>query len=200
MPDGPLTSMNTMTQKSISDYRNDDVWPLILAVAAPGLYCCRRSRSPVSVPSGCCRAPSSGSSSASPVVRPNGQHIRAGPKRRTGNEGSEEAKIDADQARELYLRRKQRLEQIRAQQQELTKDQRTLATNRARMHARLIETARALRLSEKRLTEIEEHLAQTRAKIKEEREKFEDKSAQMSALVRAFARHEPAAAPGHVHP
>ncbi len=125
---------------------------------------------------------SSGSSSASPVVRPNGQQIRAGPKRRKGKEGSEEAKVDADQARELYLRRKQRLEQIHAQQQELSKDQRTLATNRARMHARLIETARALRLSEKRLTEIEERLAQTRAKVKEGREKLEEKSAQMSAL------------------
>src|SRR5208283_2653817 len=33
-----------------------------------------------------------------------------------------------------------------------------------------------------RLTEIEEHLAQTRAKIKEEREKLSDKTAQMSAL------------------
>ncbi|MGA9763963.1 MAG: hypothetical protein WBQ49_04735, partial [Rhodomicrobium sp.] len=88
---------------------------------------------------------------------------RPGPKRRTGSEGSDEAKMDAAQARELYIRRKLRLEQIRAQQEELAVDQRTLATNRARMHARLVETAHALRLSEKRLTEIEETLAQTRA-------------------------------------
>ncbi len=108
---------------------------------------------------------------------------RARPKHRTGAEGHAEAKIDADQARELYIRRKQRLEQIHAQQKELAKDQHTLAANRARMRARLIETAHTLRLSEKRLTEIEEKLGQTRAKAKEEREKLEDKSAQMSALL-----------------
>jgi murein hydrolase activator len=104
------------------------------------------------------------------------------PKQRRGKEGSAEAKIDAGQARELYIRRKLRLEQIQAQQQELAKDQRTLATNRARMHARLVETARALRLSEKRLTEIEERLADIRAKAKEQHERLDDKSAQMSAL------------------
>ncbi len=111
-----------------------------------------------------------------------------------GGEGSDEAKMDANQARELYIRRKLRLEQIRAQQEELAKDQRTLATNRARMHARLVETARALRLSEKRLTEIEENLAQTRAKIKEEREKFDNKSAQMSelfVLLQSMSRQPP---------
>ncbi|MGA9765682.1 MAG: peptidoglycan DD-metalloendopeptidase family protein, partial [Rhodomicrobium sp.] len=73
-------------------------------------------------------------------------------------------------------------------------DQRTLATNRARMHARLVETAHALRLSEKRLTEIEETLAQTRAQIKEAREKFDDKSAQMSELfmlLQSMSRQPP---------
>jgi septal ring factor EnvC (AmiA/AmiB activator) len=138
--------------------------------------------------------PASGASSASPVIQPNAQQSRAGPKRRKGKEGSEEAKIDADQARELYMRRKLRLEQIQAEQKEISKDQRTLAANRARMHARLIETARALRLSEKRLTEIEEHLAQTRAKVKEQREKLDDKSAQMSALfvlMQSMSRQPP---------
>ncbi len=93
-----------------------------------------------------------------------------------------EAKLDPAQARQLYYLRKQRLEQIRAQQDEVARDQRTLTTNRARMHARLVETAKALSLSEKRLTEIEERLAPTRAKIKDEREKFEDKTVQMSTL------------------
>ena len=120
-----------------------------------------------------------GTSAAAPVVRaPQKPSHPAAPKRPAGADG----KLDAAQARQLYYLRKQRLDQIRAQQNELTKDQRALATNRARMHARLQETAKALTLSEKRLTEIEEHLAQTRAKIKEEREKFDDKAAQMSAL------------------
>jgi septal ring factor EnvC (AmiA/AmiB activator) len=113
---------------------------------------------------------------------PKGAQSRVLPKHRKGKEGSDEAKIDADQARELYIRRKLRLEQIQSQQQELAKDQRTLATNRARMHARLVETARALRSSEKRLTEIEERLAEIRAQAKEQHEKLDDKSAQMSAL------------------
>jgi septal ring factor EnvC (AmiA/AmiB activator) len=131
--------------------------------------------------------------SASPVIRPGGQQKaapkeksgiqnRVNPRRRKGKDGSEEARIDADQARELYIRRKLRLEQIQAQQKELSNNKRTLAANRARMQARLIETARALRLSEKRLTEIEERLASTRAKVREQREKLDDKSAQMSAL------------------
>jgi len=135
-----------------------------------------------------------GASSASPAVRTLQNSGRGGPKRRTGKEGSQEAKMDASQARELYIRRKLRLDQIKAQQEEIAKDQRTLATNRARMHARLVETARALRLSEKRLTEIEEKLAQTRAKIKEEREKLDDKSAQMSelfVLLQSMSRQPP---------
>ncbi len=123
---------------------------------------------------------SPGASSASPVIRVHPKSLR--PRHRKGKEGSAEAKIDADQARELFIRRTRRLQQIQAQRKELAKDRRTLATNRARMHARLVETARALRLSEKRLTEIEDRLTQTRAKMKEEREKLDDKSAQMSAL------------------
>jgi murein hydrolase activator len=107
---------------------------------------------------------------------------RVGPKRRKGKEGSEDAELDASQARELYRIRKLRLEQIKARQQEIVKDQRALAANRARMHARLVETAKALKISERRLTEIEEHLAVTRAQGKEQRAKLEDKSAQMSAL------------------
>jgi septal ring factor EnvC (AmiA/AmiB activator) len=113
----------------------------------------------------------------------NAPQTRAGPKHRKGKEGSSEAKLDAEQARELYIRRKLRLEQIHAQQQELAKDQQALATNRARMHARLIETARALKLSEKRLTEIEERLAQMRAKVKEGHAQLDEKSTQMSALL-----------------
>ncbi len=118
-----------------------------------------------------------------PAARRNrGVENRVHPKRRSGKEGSEEAKLDAEQARELYRRRTIRLQQIQGQQGELTKDKRTLAANRARMKARLIETARALRLSERRLSEIEEKLAVTRAKAKEQREKLGEKSAQMSAL------------------
>lgn len=37
---------------------------------------------------------------------------RINPKHRQGREGSDEAKLDADQARELYIRRKHRLEEI----------------------------------------------------------------------------------------
>ena len=117
-------------------------------------------------------------SAAAPVVRAVPKPAHPAPKRPAGAD----SKLDAAQARQLYYLRKQRLDQIRAQQDEVSKDQRTLATNRARMHARLQETAKALTLSEKRLTEIEEHLAQTRAKIKDEREKFDDKATQMSAL------------------
>ena len=129
-------------------------------------------------------------SSASPVIT-GGQHNGApgnnkaaqqnltGPKHR---KGPADTKLDADQARELYLRRKLRLEQIQAEKKELARDQRALATNRARLRAQLIETARALRQSEKRLTKIEEQLAQTRAKFKEQRTKLDEKSAQMSEL------------------
>ena len=119
---------------------------------------------------------------------------RVNPRRRTGKEGSAEAKLDAEQARELYIRRKLRLEQIRAQQKELSRDKWALATNRARMQARLVEAARALRLSEKRLAEIEERLAETRIRVKEQREKLEDKSAQMSelfAVMQGMGRQPP---------
>lgn len=133
---------------------------------------------------------SQSSQEISPHANPAGQprkgkpavENRVNPKHRSGKLGSDEAKLDADQARELYIRRKHRLEEIQAQQQELSKDKRLLATNRARMQARLIETARALRHSEKRLGEIEETLSQTRTKVQEQRAKLEDKSAQMSAL------------------
>jgi septal ring factor EnvC (AmiA/AmiB activator) len=113
-----------------------------------------------------------------PIVRPAPKVTHPAPR----PPARPEAKLDPAQARQLYYLRKQRLEQIRAQQDEVARDQRTLTTNRARMHARLVETAKALSLSEKRLTEIEERLAQTRAKIKDEREKFEDKTVQMSTL------------------
>ncbi len=111
-----------------------------------------------------------------------GVQNRINPKRRSGKEGSAEAKMDVEQARELYIRRKLRLEQIQVQQQELSKDKAVLASNRARMQARRIEAARALRQSEKRLTEIEVELAATRAKVKAQREKLEEKSVQMSTL------------------
>ena len=123
-----------------------------------------------------------------------GVQNRINPKRRVGKEGAEEARLDTEQARELYLRRKARLEQIRAQQQELSKDHVTLAANRARMQARRVELARALRLSEKRLTEIEATLARTRAKVKEQREKLAEKSDQMSmlfALMQSMGREPP---------
>jgi murein hydrolase activator len=118
-------------------------------------------------------------SAAPPLVRtPKPPHAAPAPKA----PGAPESKLDAAQARQLYYLRKQRLNQIRSQREEIANDQRTLTTNRARMHARLQETAKALTLSEKRLTEIEEHLSETRTKIKAEREKFSDKAAQMSAL------------------
>ena len=142
--------------------------------------------------------------SASKVVRHHGDesadrhsrgvHNRISPKRRVGKEGSEEAKIDTVQARELYLRRKARLDEIRAEQQELSKNTLTLASNRARMQARRIEAARALRLSEKRLTEIEAALSLTRAKVKEQREKLDEKSGQMTtlfALMQSMGRQPP---------
>ena len=123
-----------------------------------------------------------------------GVQNRISPNRRTGKEGSEEAKIDAEQARELYIRRKLRLEQIQAERVELSKDKVTLAANRARMRARRIEAARALRLSEKRLSEIEEKLAVTRVRVKEQHEKLDEKSAQMStlfALMQGMSREPP---------
>ena len=149
------------------------------------------------------KAQVSSQDSASKVVRPReeegrrhsrGFENRINPRRRTGSEGSAEAKIDAQQARELYIRRQLRLQQIQAQQQELTKDKAALATSRARMRARRIETAHALRLSERRLTEIEERLADTRAKAKGLREKLDEKSAQMStlfALMQGMSREPP---------
>ena len=159
------------------------------------------------------RAETPSQDSASKVVHPRQEEAPAGvyrhnrgvqnrisPKRRAGKEGSAEAKLDAEQARELYIRRKLRLEQIQAEQQELSKDKVTLATNRARMRARRIETARALRLSEKRLTEIEERLLETRATVKEQREKLDEKSAQMSDAFCADARHEPRAATAPDYP
>ena len=87
-----------------------------------------------------------------------------------------------------------RLEQIQAECEELSKDKVTLAANRARMRARRIETARALRLSEKRLSEIEDKLAKTRVRVKEAREKLDEKSAQMStlfALMQGMSREPP---------
>ncbi|ADP72454.1 Peptidase M23 [Rhodomicrobium vannielii ATCC 17100] len=107
---------------------------------------------------------------------------RIKPSRRSGKEGTAEAKLDNEQARELYIRRKARLEEIKARQGELSRDKRTLANNRARLQARLVETARSLRLSEKRLSEIETRLAETREKMKEQQTKLDSKSQQLSAL------------------
>ncbi len=62
------------------------------------------------------------------------------------------------------------------------------------MRARRIETAHALRLSEQFLTEIEGRLGETRIKVKEHREKLEEKSAQMStifALMQGMSREPP---------
>ena len=146
--------------------------------------------------------------SASGVVRPRqdeappkashrqnrGVQNRINPKHRTGKEGSAEAKIDAEQARELYIRRKLKLTEIQAQQRDLSKDNATLALNRARMRSRRIETARALRWSEHLLAGIEERLSATRVRVKEQREKLEEKSAQMStlfALMQAMGREPP---------
>jgi septal ring factor EnvC (AmiA/AmiB activator) len=107
---------------------------------------------------------------------------RVNPKKREGKEGSEEAKLDAAQARELYIRRKRRLEELSAQQGDLARDQRILATNRARMRARLLETAHSLRHSERRLSEIEAELTKTRALAEEQKAKLTEKQAQMEAL------------------
>ncbi len=130
-----------------------------------------------------------------PSYRQNrGVENRINPKRRAGKEGSEEAKIDAEQARELYIRRKLKLAEIQAQQRDLSRDKATLASNRARMRSRRIETARALRMSEKLLVEIEGRLAGTRVRVKEQREKLEEKSVQMStlfALMQGMSREPP---------
>ncbi|MBT3070480.1 peptidoglycan DD-metalloendopeptidase family protein [Rhodomicrobium sp. Az07] len=107
---------------------------------------------------------------------------RINPRRRSGKKGSAEAKLDIEQARELYIRRKMRLEEIKARQGELARDRRTLANNRARLQSRLVETARSLRQSEKRLSQLEVRLAETREKMKEERAKLDAKSEQLSAL------------------
>jgi len=145
-----------------------------------------------------------GASSASPVIHADppqknsgaetGAPSHPGPKRGKAKEGSEEAKLDAAQARELYKRHQLRLQQNQARRLEIAKEQRALAANRARMHARLVETAHAIKNSEKRLTEIEERLAVTRANVKEQREKLEDRSAQMSALfvlMQSMSRQPP---------
>ena len=116
-------------------------------------------------------------------------HNPAAPKPRKAD-----PKLDAVQARELYKLRKQRLEQIQKEKRELARDQRLLATGRARMRAKLIETARALKQSEKRLTEIEEQLAQTRVKVKEGRARLDEKSAQLSdlfVLLQRMSRQPP---------
>jgi murein hydrolase activator len=92
------------------------------------------------------------------------------------------------------MRRKLRLQQIQSRRMELSKEQRELATDRVRMQAKLVETANAIKNSEKRLTEIEERLAVTRAKVKEGREKLDDKSTQMSALfvlMQSMSRQPP---------
>jgi septal ring factor EnvC (AmiA/AmiB activator) len=155
-------------------------------------------------PAGLAQTAAPGSSSASPVIRGDApQQGSAGeklapsqpaPKRRKAIEGSDDTKLDAEQARELYIRRKLRLQQNQARRVEIAREQRMLATNRARMHARLVETAHALKNSEQRLTEIEERLAGARAKAKEQREKLDDKSAQMSALfvlMQSMSRQPP---------
>lgn len=130
-----------------------------------------------------------------PAVSPAVEN-RINPKRRAGKEGSEEAKLDSEQARELYIRRKRRLDQIRGQQAELARDRRMLATNRARMQARLIETARSLRLSEQRLNEIEVKLSQTRTQVQERRATLEEKTTKMSelfSLMQGMGRQPPPA-------
>ncbi len=126
--------------------------------------------------------------------RNKGIENRVNPNRRRGKEGSDEAKIDTEQAKQLYIRRRLRLEQIQSRQRELSRDKRGLATNRARMRARLIEAARALRRSEKHLGEIEDKLSSLRAKIKVQRESLEYKSAQMSelfGLMQGMSREPP---------
>ncbi|MBJ7534094.1 peptidoglycan DD-metalloendopeptidase family protein [Rhodomicrobium vannielii ATCC 17100] len=118
----------------------------------------------------------------SPKPLNKGIENRIKPSRRSGKEGAAEAKLDNEQARELYIRRKARLEEIKARQGELSRDKRTLANNRARLQARLVETARSLKLSEKRLSDLETRLAETREKMKEQQTKLDAKSQQLSAL------------------
>jgi septal ring factor EnvC (AmiA/AmiB activator) len=136
-----------------------------------------------------------------PKPQPAAADNRVNPaKKREGAQGSQEAKLDAQEAKEMYLRRKRRLEQIRAQQDEVTRERRTLATSRARMQAQLVETARSLRLSERRLVEIDERLAVTRKNAQEQRAKLEDKTQQMSALfavMQGMSRQPPPALVTH---
>jgi septal ring factor EnvC (AmiA/AmiB activator) len=105
-----------------------------------------------------------------------------------------DGKLDADLARELYWRRKRQLEQIEVEQQTLARDTRLLATDRARMQDRLIETARSMRVAEKRLSGIEERLFEARSKVAFQREKLVARSAEMSelfALMQRMSRNPP---------
>jgi murein hydrolase activator len=150
---------------------------------------------------GLAQTASPGSSSASAVIRSEppqtgsaGEKSAPSPQSPKRQKGNEDPKLDAEQARELYVRRKLRLQQNQARRLEIAKEQRTLAADRARMQARLVETAHALKNSEKRLTEMEERLAVMRVKVKEQREKLDDKSAQMSALfvlMQSMSRQPP---------
>lgn len=106
----------------------------------------------------------------------------------------DEAKLDAEQARELYRRRQRRLDEISQEQKDLTRDTRLLATDRARMQDRLIETARSLRLAERRLTEIESTLKKARADVDERKKALIVRSAEMSelfALMQRMSRNPP---------
>ncbi len=115
-------------------------------------------------------------------------------------QAAQSAQVDAEQARELYIRRKRRLDQIGAQQRELDNDKQALTRNRARMQAGLVETTKALHLSERRLTELEDRLVQARKAAQEQRVKLDDKTTQMSALfavMQGMSRQPPPAMVTH---
>lgn len=106
----------------------------------------------------------------------------------------DEAKLDAEQARELYRRRQQRLDEISSEQKSLTRDTRLLASDRARMQDRLIETAKSIRVAERRLTGIEGDLKKARVEVVKQRETLHARSAEMSelfALMQRMSRNPP---------
>ncbi len=105
-----------------------------------------------------------------------------------------EAKMDAEQARELYRRRQRRLQEIATEQKSLTRDTRLLASDRARMQDRLIETARSIRVAERRLIDIEDRLKKARVDVAERRKTLIARSAEMSelfALMQRMSRNPP---------
>jgi septal ring factor EnvC (AmiA/AmiB activator) len=143
-------------------------------------------------------SPQAATAQAQPATQPRPQAAQPEPRAsasqarpRTRREGD---KLDPELAREIYWRRKKRLEQIEAEQRELQRDAALLTSNRARMQDRLIETARSMRVAERRLTEIEARLAEARSKVAEQEEVLVARSQEMSelfALMQRMSRNPP---------